>query len=241
MSCMIERGNPLFAVTRATSATDLVYATHQTHDNWVAYFRIWSRRSLHRFCGRAQTWRETNPTCKIHEGYCASHKNSRPKSFAPTLQNLRIGLRRRQSGKSKVPAKQRGSWPKVYLNSRSKKEQHSSHFRKNRCLTASTLKPEEREFVVHSGASMHMISKKDLSDTEMDTLTKSCSPTNVITANGDVQTHEEATVYVKELDIFLTMIVLENTPAVLSLGKLCDKKAKLINGSMVKNHISLKT
>ena len=37
-------------------------------------------------------------------------------SAAPTLQNLRIGLRRRQSGKSKVPAKQRGSWPKVYLN-----------------------------------------------------------------------------------------------------------------------------
>ena len=34
-------------------------------------------------------------------------------SAAPTLQNLRIGLRRRQSGKSKVPAKQRGGWPKV--------------------------------------------------------------------------------------------------------------------------------
>ena len=26
------------------------------HDNWVAYFRIWSRRSLHRFCGRGQTY-----------------------------------------------------------------------------------------------------------------------------------------------------------------------------------------
>ena len=72
-----------------------------------------------------------------------------------------------------------------------------------------------------SGASMHMISKKDLSYAEMDTLTKSCSPTIVITANGEVQTHEEAIVYVKELDIFLTMKVLENTPAVLSLGKLC--------------------
>ena len=24
--------------------------------NWVAYFKIWSRRSLHRFCGRAQTY-----------------------------------------------------------------------------------------------------------------------------------------------------------------------------------------
>ena len=70
---------------------------------------------------------------------------------------------------------------------------------------------------------MPMISNKDLSDAEMDTLTKSCSPTIVITANGEVQTHEEATVYVKELDIFLTMKVLENTPAVLSLGKLCDE------------------
>ena len=84
----------------------------------------------------------------------------------------------------------------------------------NWCLPApSTLKPEEREFVVDSGASMHMISKKDLSDAEMDTLTKSCSPTIVITANGEVQTHEEATVYVKELNIFLTMKVLEDTPS----------------------------
>ena len=103
----------------------------------------------------------------------------------------------------------------------------------NRCLPASTRKPEEREFVVDSGASMHMISKKDLSNAEMDTLTKSCSPTIVITANGEVQTHEEAIVYVKELDIFLTMKVLDNTPAVLSLGKLCDENGysyEWING-----------
>ena len=74
-----------------------------------------------------------------------------------------------------------------------------------------------------SGASMHMISKKDVNSAELETVTKSCSPTIVITANGEVQTHEEAIVYVKELDIFLTMKVLENTPAVLSLGKLCDE------------------
>ena len=93
----------------------------------------------------------------------------------------------------------------------------------NRCLPASSLKPEEREFVVDSGASMHMICKKDLSDAEMDTLTTSTSPTTVITANGEVQTHKEAAVYVQELDTFLTMRVLQNTPAVLSLGKLCDE------------------
>ena len=61
---------------------------------------------------------------------------------------------------------------------------------------------------------MHMISKKDVSDAEMDTLTKSRSPTIVITTNGEVQTQEEAIVYVKELDMFLTVKVLENTPAV---------------------------
>ena len=87
---------------------------------------------------------------------------------------------------------------------------------------------------------MHMISKKDLNDAEMGTLTKSCSPTIVITANGEVQTHEEAGVYVKAMDIFLTVKVLENTPAVLSIGKLAMKTDILINGSMVKNHISLK-
>ena len=73
----------------------------------------------------------------------------------------------------------------------------------------------------------------------METLTKSCSPTIVITANGEVQTHEEATVYVKELDIFLTTKVLENTPAVLSLGKLFDEHG--YSHEWIIGHISLKT
>ena len=46
------------------------------------------------------------------------------------------------------------------------------------------------------------------------------SPTTVMTANGEVQTREEATVYVKEVDLFVTVMLLEETPAVLSLGKL---------------------
>ena len=45
----------------------------------------------------------------------------------------------------------------------------------------------------------------------------------VITAYGQVQTNEEATVCVRELDIFLTMKLLEDTPAPLSLGTLCDE------------------
>ena len=129
------------------------------------------------------------------------------------------------------------------------KEKHKAAFfspSENRYLPApSILKPEEREFVVDSGASMHMISKKALNSAEVDTLTKSCSPTIVITANGEVQTHEEATVYVKELDKFLTLKVLENTPEVLSLGNLFDEHGysyEWINGQkphLIKNVIRI--
>ena len=64
----------------------------------------------------------------------------------------------------------------------------------NWCFSApSNLQCEEREFVVDSRSSMHMISKKDLNSCEMETLTTSCSPTIVIAANGEVQTLEEAT------------------------------------------------
>ena len=43
----------------------------------------------------------------------------------------------------------------------------------------------------------------------------------MMTANGEVQTREEATVYVEEVDLFVKVMLLEETPAVLSLGKLC--------------------
>ena len=121
-------------------------------------------------------------------------------SVGPTLQNLRIVHKKRQNGKSKVPGE--AAWKLAKSVFKLKEHERAAFFSspENRCLPASPLKPEEREFVVDSGASMHMISKKDLSNAEMDTLTKSCSPTIVITANGEVQTHEEATVYVKELE-----------------------------------------
>ena len=70
---------------------------------------------------------------------------------------------------------------------------------------------------------MHMVSKRDLNSAEVET---SRSPTMVMTANGEVQTRGEAMVYVKELDLFVTVVLLEETPAVLSLGKLCEDHGK---------------
>ena len=64
---------------------------------------------------------------------------------------------------------------------------------------------------------MHMLSKKDLSSGELDTVKRSRTPI----ANGEVQTKEEAQVYVHDLHIFVTVQLLEDSLAVLSLGKLC--------------------
>ena len=49
------------------------------------------------------------------------------------------------------------------------------------------------------------------------------SPTTVMTANGEVQTREEATVYVKHLDLLVTVMLLQETFTVLSLVKLCEE------------------
>ena len=124
------------------------------------------------------------------------------------------------------------------------KEQHSSSPSESTCLhQLSNLRNEN--LLSTPERQRTWSAKKDLSDAEMDTLTKSCSPTIVITANGEVQTHKEATVYVKELDKFLTRKVLENTPAVLSLGKLCDENGysyEWINGQkphLIKNGIQI--
>ena len=86
----------------------------------------------------------------------------------------------------------------------------------------SGIELEERELVVNSGASMRMLRRKDLNSTELETVRVSKIPTTVVAANDEVLTKEEATVYVKELDLFATVMLLEDTPAVLSLGKLCE-------------------
>ena len=88
------------------------------------------------------------------------------------------------------------------------KEKHKAAFfspTEKWCLSSpSKGKPEEREFVV-SGASMHMIRREDLNSAELETLTIFRCPTTVITANGEVETHEEATVYVREVENFLSV------------------------------------
>ena len=65
---------------------------------------------------------------------------------------------------------------------------------------ASTQQPEEREFVVDSRASMHMVSRKDLNSAELDTVKVSKNQTMAVTV--------KATAYVREFDLFVSVMLL---------------------------------
>ena len=69
---------------------------------------------------------------------------------------------------------------------------------------------------------MHVVNKRDLNYAELDTMRTSKSLTTVMTTNGEVRTKEEATMHVKQLDVFVKIMLLEETPAVFSLEKLCE-------------------
>ena len=193
----------------------------KVHDNWVAYFRIWSRRSLHRFCGRAVVRhadiRDQNPSLGM---ICPGDLHQRNPN-APKFED-----RSQEETEWQERCARETPWRLAKSVLKFKEHERATFFSpsESRCLLSqSTLELGERDFVVDSGASMHMISKKKLNSAEMYTLTTSRSPSTVKTANWEVRTHEEATVYVKQLDIFLTVQVLEFSPAVLPLGKLCDE------------------
>ena len=57
----------------------------------------------------------------------------------------------------------------------------------------------------------------------MEAVRRSRNTTTVVTADGEVQKSEEAQVYVHDLDLFVTVQVPNDTPAVPSLGQLCEE------------------
>ena len=68
---------------------------------------------------------------------------------------------------------------------------------------------------------MHMVSKKDLDKAEWATVRTSKKSDD---GSYSQQAKEEGTVHVRELDLFVTVMLLENTPTVFLLGKLCEEK-----------------
>ena len=83
-------------------------------------------------------------------------------------------------------------------------------------------KGQRREIIVDSGASKHMIGIKQLMTSERKSIRKLSQPFLVQTAHGIVSCHLEAQIYIHDLGIWIWAQLLEDSPAVLSLGLLCQ-------------------
>ena len=107
--------------------TKMKWLCWKLHDSWVAYLKKRSRRSLQRFCGRAQTYGSQSDVFDSLEPWYVmltfETRIHRLEWFArvilisvtPMLQNLRIGLKKRRNGKN---------WPKKWKS----KEKHKTAF-----------------------------------------------------------------------------------------------------------------
>ena len=194
-----------------------------------AYHRTLSRQNLWRFLGRAHKFwdqfdeydsqelrcvKQTSEKAKIHKLQVKSSHQRSPYA-------VKIVDRTQEETARQERCARGDAW--IFANNTYKlKETEKAAFYSLSdewiLLAASTTKPEEGEFVVDSGASLLVVSKRDLNSAELKTMRTSKSPTTVMTANGEALTKEEETVYVKDLDSFVTVMLLEDTLAGISLS-----------------------
>ena len=129
-----------------------------------------------------------------------NYKSNLNISEVPTLQNSRTGPMKRLKDKSDVPEAALGTLPKTYTSSMRTIKLHSTRLRK-------------------SGYSFLRQQKRRRQESDHEDIEESDDGDD---GNGDVETREEATENVKQVDLFVKVMLLEETPAVLSLGKLCE-------------------
>ena len=86
----------------------------------------------------------------------------------------------------------------------------------------STIKPEEREFVVDSGASRHMVSKSDLDAAELETMKISKYPNDRDDGQRRGANKRRSHGICQRIGLVRDSNVSRKYTAVLSLGKLCE-------------------
>ena len=206
-------------------------------DNWVVCLKIPIRANL--FYGKGEIWDQITPSNSPRARGTAS-KIGKERSIARNYSKVRTSWA--QSVRSQIWGKnertqdetlqqercaRRAAWDlakNVYkLKKYGLKLRFTLLLKPGQCRRRLQETTEEREFVVDSGVSMHVLSKKALSSEELETLRRSRTPMTVGTANKGVQTNGEGQVHVYDIDLFVTVQLLEDTPAVLSLGKLCKE------------------
>ena len=102
---------------------------------------------------------------------------------------------------SDVPGASRGKWPEVSTSSKKRTKPHSARLQKFGVYTR--FKPKENGGRLRS-LNAHAEQERSEVSGNWETVRVSRHPTTVFTPNGEMQTNEEATVYVNDVDLFVT-------------------------------------
>ena len=164
-------------------------------------------------------------------------QHSDPHERVATLPNLNTDLWKKTFETSTMRPQSRVEMANSIHKHKAKDKTTFHSLSEVRCLPVpSSTKPEETDFVVDSGASMHMLTRKHLNSTDLDSVRVSGNPTTANTANGQVQTNEEAT------GTFTILIFSRQCKSsrIRPLSYRLDNPPKikdiLMSGSMVRNH-----
>lgn len=87
-----------------------------------------------------------------------------------------------------------------------------------------TKQSKDREFIIDSGATYHMMDSNELTPEEKRTIKPLISPIPLQAAGGIIVVDECADVYCAEINRILNMVLHEGAPPVLSMGKLCAEE-----------------
>ena len=131
------------------------------------------------------TWHHIQKFWKERVHREASFKSANLTSAIRALPDLRMAHFRKPCNKKDAPAEKHWTWRKMSTSSKKTKATFFSSTEAWVMSAPSSKKPEEREFVVDSEASVHMLSKKASSSDELDTLRRCMTTTVVVTANGE--------------------------------------------------------
>ena len=132
-------------------------------------------QTLRKFCERKR------PSQKVIQ-------HSEPHERSPHAPSLKTDLSKKPWHKSDAPAEMRGKWRKVPQAQRKGSSHILLAFRSVVITSAIVDETQGKMSFGTIGASMHMLSRKDLDSAELDTVRVSRNPKTVITANGEVQT-----------------------------------------------------
>ena len=118
--------------------TKVQWLCSKLHDNWVAYFKIWSRRSLHLSCGRAQTyWCQSDVFNSLKPWYVMLTFETLgmifpgdPHQRNPNAPNFEDRSQEETEWQERCAREAAWSLAKNIKKWRRKIKQHSSHFRK---------------------------------------------------------------------------------------------------------------